>query len=103
MAHLRRIQVDFDGVLMQYEGWQDGSCYGDPMPGARDALLKMKMLGFMPYICTARPDLSLIYDWLVRWDFPSIEVTNIKLPATMYIDDRAVRFTSWVDIMKYLD
>jgi hypothetical protein len=29
------------------------------------------------------------------WNGPSILVTRRKLPAVAYIDDRAIRFTSW--------
>lgn len=103
------ISVDFDGVLHTYEhGWQDGSIYGKLMPGARKALQRL-MKGYSVFVLTTRnPDQAA--DWLEEetsipcttinsgtfWnEGGKILVTNQKLPALVYVDDRAMKFVDW--------
>ncbi|MFE0727920.1 hypothetical protein ACFW2X_06650 [Streptomyces antibioticus] len=107
------IAVDFDGVIHQYSrGWQDGSIYDPPMPGALDGLRTLMQRDAV-FVFTARNP-EQVADWLfkhgefnITWEGPGaitcefwndrdrILVTNRKLPATHYLDDRAVRFTNW--------
>ena len=36
---LRAIIFDFDGVIHTFDkGWHDGTCYGEPIPGALEAI-----------------------------------------------------------------
>lgn len=107
------IAVDFDGVIHAYRrGWADGSIYDQPMPGALDGLRTL-MEHDAVFVFTSR-NTEQVADWLfergdfnVTWEPPGesicefwndrhrILVTNRKLPATAYLDDRAVRFTNW--------
>ena len=107
------IAVDFDGVIHTYSrGWADGTIYDPPMPGALDGLRAL-MERDAVFVFTARHP-EQVADWLfergefnVTWEPPGevmcefwndrsrILVTNRKLPATAYLDDRAVRFTNW--------
>lgn len=98
-----KIAIDFDGVICKREGiptirdWN----HALPMDGALDSinlLLKMKN---EVWIFTSNEDLEDIKDWLAIHGFPELEITNIKRPAHVYIDDRAIRFTNWQDIRKY--
>jgi hypothetical protein len=90
--------VDFDGVLHAYSrGWDDGSIYDDAMPGSAAALDRLVDSGYRIVVFTVREDLQAVVAWLKQqhmWQFVS-EVTRLKPPATMYIDDRAVRWESW--------
>lgn len=107
------IAVDFDGVIHAYsKGWQDGTIYDKPMPGAQDALHEL-MRRDAVFIHTSRDPqsvalwitnrLGITTTWEMKgarpcefWnDRARLLVTNRKLPATVYIDDRGLRFESW--------
>ena len=104
--------IDFDGVIHKYSrGWQDGSIYDPPMDGAIEGLRSL-MLDEAVFIFTSR-DPDQVARWLAKYGFDVaadigpkpgrafwnergvLLVTNRKLPATHYLDDRAVPFTSW--------
>lgn len=106
------IAVDFDGVIHQYsQGWQDGSIYDPPMMGAEDGL-RLLMERFAVFIHTTR-NTNDVAKWVTEklhiptqtytceyvpmfWnERDAILVTNHKLPAVAYIDDRAHKFTNW--------
>ncbi len=112
------IAVDFDGVIHAYSrGWHTKNIYDPPMPGAHQAL-KALTAAYGVFIFSARsaedilpwcrehfPDLrfQLIGPKVTYWARKGvIGITNRKLPALMYIDDRAVRFTNWTDMVNYL-
>lgn len=108
------IAVDFDGVIHRYSrGWQDGSIYDPPHDGALDGLRAL-MRDYAVFIFTSRNS-AQVAGWLHAYGFTVtiddskqvpwngafwktrdvLLVTNRKLGAAAYLDDRAVRFTSW--------
>lgn len=119
------IAVDFDGVIHSYErGWSDGSIYGDEIGGAFNALDDL-MKREAVFIFTARNPRQ-VARWIERASQYTIDcttrtprtwygyrkpfwnrrdlllVTNWKLAATAYVDDRAIRFESWDQVMRDL-
>lgn len=113
---VRTLAIDFDGVIHTYErGWADGSIYGDFTPGAMEALLHL-MDQYAVFVHTSRNPRQ-VARWIERRSGYVIEcvtrasllpwrrrfwnrrglllVTNRKLPALIYLDDRAVRFEDW--------
>lgn len=110
--------VDFDGVIAQYEG--DGNfnphVFGEPVEGAIEALKKLKAEGWRIIIHTCRQDNEELRAWLVSKGIPYDQINSpnpvvegeavkwgISKPmADVYIDDRAVRFTSWADTFDQL-
>ncbi|MFB7738294.1 hypothetical protein ACFC08_28680 [Streptomyces sp. NPDC056112] len=109
-AHPKTIAVDFDGVIHAYSrGWQDGTIYDPPLPGALDGLRTL-MRDHAVFIHTTR-DAKSVAAWLANYGFSTaleadtkiefwnaigvLLVTDRKLPAVAYLDDRAVRFTDW--------
>lgn len=113
------IGVDFDGVVHAYsKGWQNGSIYDEPLPGALDSLRSL-MSTYSVFIHTARTDLESVAEWLQEqsgipcvadpgcdhgfWtDQSKILVTSRKVAAIAYIDDRAIRFDSWAQALAEL-
>ena len=102
MPNIRKtIAIDFDGVIHQYSrGWCDGSCYDRPMEGSIEALKKLKRR-YKIIIFTARDDLEAVECWFEDHMGWAPEITNKKPKAFVYIDDRAIRFTNWKDILNY--
>lgn len=110
------IACDFDGVIHRYSrGWHDGTIYDPPVPGALDGLRAL-MERDAVFIHTTR-DVSQVASWLLDRGLPvrvghdgpfwnergRLLVTNRKLAATAYLDDRAVRFTTWDQALADLD
>ncbi len=111
------IAVDFDGPCHLYsKGWHTKDIYDPPTPGTYEAL-KTLSAAYGVFILSARPAEDIL-PWC-RAQFPDLRfcligpkvrywdrkgligVTNRKLPALAYIDDRAIRFTSWIDCVNY--
>jgi hypothetical protein len=110
----KTIAVDFDGTLWSYDkGWQDGSIYSEhTFLGALDVLANW-MKKFNVFILSSRDPIQ-ICTWMnarftennfrlyckpvptnsLFWNGEAniIGVTNRKLPADIYVDDRAFRF-----------
>lgn len=85
------VSIDFDGVLSQYDGWQGENVIGKPIDGAKEFLLNLINSGYKPVVYTTRKPEQIII-WLNKFGFPKIEVSNIKFPSLVYIDDRCVKF-----------
>lgn len=101
------VAVDFDGVIHSYtSGWQGAHvCSDPPVEGAIEWLTKTARK-FTVVILTTRGDQEggneAVMEYLYTWgyDGPPLLVTSKKIPALVYIDDRAYRFTgpdSWPD------
>lgn len=116
------IAVDFDGVIHAYsKGWGDGSIYDDEVEGAF-LNLSLMMIREPVFVFTARRP-GQVSRWIEQTSNHTIEcttfhprtwygkrkpfwndrglllVTNWKLPARLYIDDRAYHFENWRDTM----
>lgn len=96
MTTRQTLLIDFDGVLHSYTGWTGPIPTGPPIDKARAALLLLSKT-YRIVIFTTRPA-EQTKDWLRRYGFPDLKVTNIKEPAHLIIDDRAITFPgTWSD------
>lgn len=117
----KTIAVDFDGVIHRYsKGWHDGTIYDPPMPGAIEGL-KQLLESYFVFVFTTRgvesvvqylrehevnaiADNSHIYPDRKFWNIEdTILVTNRKLAAIVYIDDRALKFENWQQVLGILN
>lgn len=117
----KTIAIDFDGVIHKYsKGWFDGSCYDEPIAGAFEWITRLIDSGLAVFILTTR-DIEQVQAWLAKHNFSRptlliremgffnqtniLGITNLKLPAIYYVDDRALPFTKmtrWETLGKYI-
>lgn len=111
MSRANTIAIDFDGVIHAYSnGWEDGTIYDPSVPGALDSIKTFMDAGYSVFILSSREPEQIV-EWMgARVEYSveiipddvkfwtkqgSLGVTNRKLPAFVYIDDRAYPFTNW--------
>lgn len=102
----KTIAIDFDGVFHEYSmGWGNGSIYDRPVSGSESALksLKEKDYRVVVFSTRAKEQKNDIIAWLGSFGLLRYidEVTHEKPIAFAYIDDRAIRFTNWRDMVNY--
>lgn len=107
---MENICIDFDGVIHimkgydeHYDGWKNGKIEGELAPGAKEAIEKLQKT-YNVIVFTTRTDLESISRWLVingicGRGIQDIIITNKKPKAVAYIDDKAIRFESWDQVM----
>ena len=97
------VAVDFDGVC--HDQMPDpGKKMGRPMPMCKQVMEDMKLNGFQIIIYSARvqewKDKKHISDWMDYFGIPYDSIAITKPKADIYLDDHAVRFTSWAQFLK---
>lgn len=105
---MKTLAVDFDGVVVDD--------YDAPQPGAIEGL-RFLLTRYFVYILTAR-DVGQVSDWLEGHDFnvdrkdngsptwqlkDTLLVTNRKIDAAAYLDDKAIRFWTWSQAVQDLE
>lgn len=103
------VAFDFDGVIHKYsEGWKDGSIYDEINPEIVE-LMSMFMKMEIPVFILSSRDSDQIVMWMRKQNMPfsigtiekdcefwkrldMVGVTNVKLPAQLYIDDRGYNY-----------
>jgi 5'(3')-deoxyribonucleotidase len=112
----KNLAIDFDGVIHNADkGWFDGTCYGEPLPGAIDAIKRLskqyKIVIFTAKAKVDRPLVNgktgamLVLEWLERYEIAQYvsSITAEKPRADLYIDDNGYRFENWVDTLKFIE
>jgi trehalose-6-phosphatase len=97
----KSIAIDFDGVIHRYsKDWHDGTIYDFPQEGAIKGLKKLsKKYNLIIYTC--RKNKKEIQNWLKKYNFNNgIEIITNKPKAVAYIDDKAIRFSNWDNLLK---
>jgi len=109
----KTIAIDFDGVIHKYsKGWNDGTCYDEPVEGVLDFIQDLIDKQISVFILSTRNPKD-IKEWLSKywihythiieedcmfWNGKAvIGITNRKLPAHVYIDDRGMKFDGSFD------
>ena len=105
---LVNLGIDFDGVIHKNsKGYYDGTIYDEPIEGVHEALKTLSnKYTLILFTTKAKPDrglingrhtVELIWEWLEKHNLDQYisKVTSEKPRAVVYIDDKALRFTSW--------
>jgi len=84
--------IDLNGVLDMYSGWKGEGHMDPPRPGA-DWFLAELSQDYKVVVFTTQPA-EQVWEWLREHRLAEWvdEVTDRKVPAVAYIDDRAVTF-----------
>tara|TARA_Y100000310_G_C20656606_1_gene802279 strand:+ start:1416 stop:1802 length:387 start_codon:yes stop_codon:yes gene_type:complete len=110
------IAVDFDGVIhTSSKGFYDGTIYDVPIDNTRAGLEYLsKNYKIIIYTCKANPNrplvngktgIELIWEWLKKYNYDKYisDIVYEKPNAKYYIDDKAVRFRNWKQILMLLE
>lgn len=114
-SEANNLAIDFDGVIHDmYKGFFDGTCYGEPIVGAIEAIKKLSQTyRIVIFTAKAKADrplvggktgTDLVSEWLERYgilEFVS-EITSEKPRALLYVDDNAYRFQNWDDTLDFI-
>lgn len=86
------VAVDFDDTLTE--------------AGGIEALIELRRRGWGVVIYSANADQEGIASWVAaRWSLdagPQPPVTHVKPQATWFIDDKAIGFTTWDNVLEIL-
>ena len=109
---MKRIAIDLDGTICPIK--RPDESYGDlvPLPGAVEGIRALRRAGYVVVIVTARNMATcegnlgrvmknvglLTLTWLAQHGVEYDEIYFGKPNADLYIDDRAMRFSSWSEI-----
>lgn len=110
MADKMVVAFDFDGVIHNMDdGWKDGEIYGDINQEVIETIYELNKMKIPVYILTTRsprqvvkfwndqgyklPAKEIGFDTFFYNDLDFIGVTQRKIPAQLYIDDRAYKYT----------
>lgn len=104
MKRPKTIMIDLDGVICTEEKTFERPL-ATPMPGAREALQKLRDEGHTVVVYTGRnwPEYRVTRKWLDDHGMPYDAIHMGKPIADVWIDDRAIRFTSWTETLRQLD
>ncbi len=104
MARARTIMVDLDGVLASEEKTFERALAA-PLPGAREALARLRAAGHTIIVYTARgwAEFRMTRQWLDDHGFEYDGLHMGKPIADVWIDDRAVAHRDWEQTLRELD
>lgn len=90
---LRTVCVDWNGVLDTYTGYRGPNHFDPPRAGAAEFLAQLKNMGLRVVVLSTRGPQD-VRKWLEQHGLAQFvdDVTDRKVPAVAYIDDRALPF-----------
>ena len=93
MGYKKTILIDLDGVLNNYTHYEENNI-PSIKDGAKEFLQKLYLSEEYEIILFTTRNLLLASKWLIKNEIDKYfkNITNFKIPAYMYIDDRAIQF-----------
>ena len=111
-SSLMRIVIDLDGTICRIKSPEQSYAEVAPIPGAKERLREMRKKGHYIVIQSARNMATcdsnvgkvmknigkVTLEWLEKNGMEYDEIYFGKPNAELYIDDRAIRFTTWEEL-----
>ena len=103
-----RICIDFDGVIHLLDNWEPGQSVtviaGEAVPGTREAIAQLRET-YEVVVLSCRAEKAqgrrAIAQWLKEQGIKVDRITAQKLPALVYVDDRALHFYGdWAETLR---
>ena len=99
------ICVDLDQTIAQDATFP---AIGEPIEGAKESLAKLQEMGYNVVIYSCRADseegLELVREWLDKHEIPYDSIFEGEKPFSKYfIDDKAIHFDSWKNVLKQVE
>jgi ribonucleotide monophosphatase NagD (HAD superfamily) len=93
------ISIDIDGTICTIEP-DYSQCR--LIPGAIEAIRKIKQSGYTIFLYTGRHinHFGVTTKWLIENGVPYDHIVFGKPPARYYIDDRAIQFRNWEEVLE---
>ena len=93
------LAVDLDGTVCTIN---EDYALCELIPGASAALHRLQEQGYRIFLHTGRHinQYEVTINWLKDHKVPYDHIIFGKPPAKYYIDDRAIHFTSWEDVLE---
>ena len=100
----KALAIDFDGVIHDRANPIEGRKMGAPIHGAKDALFRLKMRGYKIIVhclwADSPENIATIAKWMDFYDCQYNDITNIKPDADYFIDNKAIKFTDWEEVLE---
>jgi uncharacterized HAD superfamily protein len=98
-----QIVIDIDGTICT-EKKQFSRSLAKPIEGAMEALQLIKSQGHTIILYSARTwaEYEVTVEWLSRHQMPFDQLILGKPQGDYWIDDRAIEFTGWNDVLEKL-
>lgn len=101
-----KIAVDFDNVIYDYDGkWRGGELKLPPVPGAIEAMQQLAQDHTLIIFSTRgwlKKHRERMAAWMDSYAIPYHDIARTKPNADAYIDDKALRFTTWGEVLYLL-
>jgi len=104
---MKRIILDFDGVIHSYPKWKGIVPTDPPVPGAKEAIARLREtyeVCVLSTRCTEEAGVQGIKDWLAEHEIVVDAVLTEKAPAILMVDDRGYRFDGdWNKLVEFVE
>lgn len=99
-----KIAIDFDNVIYDHDGvWRGGELTRGLVAGADKAMQQLQAAGHKLIVFSTRnwnpKQRKLMSDFMTRHEIPFNDISTKKPNADLYIDDKAMRFTTWDNVL----
>jgi uncharacterized HAD superfamily protein len=96
-----KLIIDIDGTICE-ENRQFSRSLAKPLPNAVKSLKALKKKGYILILYSARTwaEYEMTLNWLKSYDIPFDQLILGKPEGDYWIDDRAIKYTNWKEVLE---